>query len=316
MDLDYLDFEQPIAELEDKINALANLTDNINLAKELELLKKQNEQVTRKIFSQLSDWQIIQLARHPKRLYTLDYLPDIFENFVELHGDGMYADDLSIIGGLATLSGQAILFIGQQKGRTTQEKLTHNFGMPKPEGYRKACRLMKLAQKFSLPVITFVDTPGAYPGADAEERGQSEAIATNLKTMATLKTPIISVIIGEGGSGGALAISVADRVMMFEYSVYAVISPEGCASILYKDASKAHVAAGHLKLTSDHLKKYGLIDSVIPEPLGGVHRKPEEAKTLLKGALISELNSLKKLDLATLLARRQEKILNFGQFKN
>ncbi len=314
MNLNYLDFEQPLAQLDDKIEALASLENEADLSNELASLRKQSQQLLEKTFSNLDDWQITQLARHPKRLYTLDYLPEVFDNFIELHGDGVYGDDKAIIGGIAKLEDKPIMFIGQQKGRTTKEKITHNFGMPRPEGYRKALRLMRLAEKFKLPVITFIDTPGAYPGVGAEERGQSESIATNLQVMATLKTPIISVIIGEGGSGGALAIGVADTIMMFEYSIYSVISPEGCASILYKDASKAHLAAQHLKLTSQELQKCGLVDVVIKEPLGGIHRQPEQAKSLLKTKLSQQLSDLQAIELDTLVQNRVDKILNFGEF--
>lgn len=282
----------------------------------MKALKSKSSSLTKKIFSSLSDWQISQLARHPKRLYTLDYIDEVFEEFTELHGDRAYGDDHAIVGGIAKLDGQPVMFIGQQKGRSTQEKLKYNFGMPRPEGYRKALRLMKMAEKFNLPVITFIDTPGAYPGIGAEERGQSEAIAKNLFEMSTLATPIISVVIGEGGSGGALAIGVADTMMMFEYSIYSVISPEGCASILYKDASQANIAAESLKLTSEHLKKEGLIDVIINEPLGGNHRDPSEAQSLLKAALVQELNAIKKIATADLLSARQEKLLGFGQFKD
>ena len=315
MNLDYLDFEQPIADLEGKIQALCNIKDQADIAKEMEALKAKSNALTKKIFSSLSDWQISQLARHPNRLYTLDYLETVFDEFTELHGDRAYADDFAIIAGIAKLGGTPVMFIGQQKGRTTQEKIKHNFGMPRPEGYRKALRLMKMAEKFSLPIITFIDTPGAYPGIGAEERGQSEAIAKNLFEMSTLATPIISVVIGEGGSGGALAIGVADKIMMFEYSIYSVISPEGCASILYKDAAKANVAAESLKLTSTHLKKEGLIDDIIEEPLGGVHRNPEQAKQLLKDALIQQLNAVSKMNTDELLQARADKLLSFGKFK-
>ncbi len=313
MNLDYLDFEQPIADLESKIQALYNVKDKAGIVNELEALKTKSDALTKKIFSSLNDWQISQLARHPQRLYTLDYI-DIFDDFIELHGDRTYADDCAIIGGIAKLDGQALIFIGQQKGRSTKEKLKYNFGMPRPEGYRKALRLMKMAEKFSLPIITFIDTPGAYPGIGAEERGQSEAIAKNLFEMCVLATPIISVVIGEGGSGGALAIGVADVMMMFEYGIYSVISPEGCASILYKDATKASAAAESLKLTSTHLKKAGLIDEIISEPLGGIHRDPNAAKQLLKNALKQQLQAIKKPTIEQLLRARQEKLLNFGKF--
>jgi len=316
MNLDYLDFEQPIAELEDKIEALCNIKDKADIVQETQALKDKSSTLTKKIFSSLTDWQISQLARHPRRLYTLDYVDSVFEEFTELHGDRAYGDDHAIVGGIAKLDAQPVMFIGQQKGRSTQEKLKYNFGMPRPEGYRKALRLMKMAEKFNMPVITFIDTPGAYPGIGAEERGQSEAIAKNLFEMSTLATPIISVVIGEGGSGGALAIGVADTMMMFEYSIYSVISPEGCASILYKDASQANVAAESLKLTSAHLKKEGLIDVIINEPLGGNHRNPSEAQSLLKDALVQELNTIKKIPMQDLLLARQEKLLSFGQFKD
>ena len=315
MNLDYLDFEQPIADLEGKIAALCNIKDQADIVNEFEALKVKSGALTKRIFSSLSDWQVAQLARHPKRLYTLDYIDTVFEEFTELHGDRAYGDDHAIIGGIAKLDGQSVMFIGQQKGRSTKEKLKYNFGMPRPEGYRKALRLMKMAEKFNLPVITFIDTPGAYPGIGAEERGQSEAIAKNLFEMSTLATPIISVVIGEGGSGGALAIGVADIMMMFEYSIYSVISPEGCASILYKDVAKASVAAESLKLTSKHLKKEGLIDIIIDEPLGGIHRDPDKARKLLKNALKKQLQVVGKMTTDQLVQARAEKLLSFGKFK-
>jgi len=314
MNLNYLDFEQPIAELEDKIGALESVKDDADIAKEMDSLKFKSELLTKKIFSSLSDWQISQLARHPQRLYTLDYIENIFDEFTELHGDRAFANDHSLIGGIAKIDSFDFMFIGQQKGRSTKEKIFHNFGMTRPEGYRKALRLMKMAEKFSLPVISFIDTPGAYPGIGAEERGQSEAIARNLFEMSTLKTPIIAVIIGEGGSGGALAIGLSDITMMFEYSIYSVISPEGCASILYKDASKANIAAESLKMTSKHLKKNKLIDKVIPEPLGGIHRDPEKSCNFLKKALIKELKSLQDVSIEELLRDRHKKLLGFGRF--
>ncbi|BAS68309.1 acetyl-CoA carboxylase carboxyltransferase subunit alpha [Bathymodiolus septemdierum thioautotrophic gill symbiont] len=316
MNLNYLDFEQPIADLEGKIEALQSVKDKVDISEEIQALKDKSTSLTKKIFSSLSDWQIAQLARHPNRLYTLDYIDDVFDEFTELHGDRAFADDYAIIGGLAKLDGMPVMFIGQQKGRTTQDKIKHNFGMPRPEGYRKALRLMKMAEKFSLPIVTFIDTPGAYPGIGAEERGQSEAIARNLFEMSTLKSPIVSVVIGEGGSGGALAIGVSDRIMMFEYSIYSVISPEGCASILYKDAAKANIAAESLKLTSAHLKKEGLIDTIITEPLGGVHRDTESAKIILKAALKQQLNEITAIDIEQLVAQRAEKLLGFGKFKD
>ena len=314
MNLNYLDFEQPIAELEDKIDALESVKDDADIAKEMDSLKLKSELLTKKIFTSLSDWQISQLARHPQRLYTLDYIENIFDEFTELHGDRAFSNDHSLVGGIAKMDDFDFMFIGQQKGRSTKEKIFHNFGMTRPEGYRKALRLMKLAEKFSLPVISFIDTPGAYPGIGAEERGQSEAIARNLFEMSTLKTPIIAVVIGEGGSGGALAIGVSDITMMFEYSIYSVISPEGCASILYKDASKANIAAESLKMTSKHLKKNKLIDKVIPEPLGGIHRDPEKSCNFLKKALIKELKSLQDISIEELLRERHKKLLGFGRF--
>jgi acetyl-CoA carboxylase carboxyl transferase subunit alpha len=314
MNLDYLDFEQPIADLEGKIQALENVKDNPDIAPEIDALKAKSAALTEKIFSSLSDWQISQLARHPKRLYTLDYIDAIFDEFIELHGDRAFADDKAMIGGIAKIGNTSFMFIGQQKGRTTKEKLYHNFGMARPEGYRKALRLMKMAEKFSMPIVTFIDTPGAYPGIGAEERGQSEAIARNLYEMSTLKTPIISIIIGEGGSGGALAIGLSDITMMFEYSIYSVISPEGCASILYKDASKASIAAESLKLTSKHLKKNKLVEKIIPEPLGGVHRNPEQACELLKKAIEKQLKAVSEIPTDQLLRERHTKLLGFGRF--
>jgi acetyl-CoA carboxylase carboxyl transferase subunit alpha len=314
MNLNYLDFEQPIAELEDKIDALESVKDDADIAKEIDSLKLKSELLTKKIFTSLSDWQISQLARHPQRLYTLDYIESIFDEFIELHGDRAFSNDHSLVGGIAKMDDFDFMFIGQQKGRSTKEKIFHNFGMTRPEGYRKALRLMKLAEKFSLPIISFIDTPGAYPGIGAEERGQSEAIARNLFEMSTLKTPIIAVVIGEGGSGGALAIGVSDITMMFEYSIYSVISPEGCASILYKDVSKANIAAESLKMTSKHLKKNKLIDKVIPEPLGGIHRDPEKSCNFLKKALIKELKSLQDISIEELLRERHKKLLGFGRF--
>ena len=314
MNLNYLDFEQPIAELEDKIEALESVKDDADIAKEMDSLKLKSELLTKKIFASLSDWQISQLARHPQRLYTLDYIENIFDEFTELHGDRMFSNDHSLIGGIAKIDEFNFMFIGQQKGRSTKEKIFHNFGMTRPEGYRKALRLMKLAEKFSLPIISFIDTPGAYPGIGAEERGQSEAIARNLFEMSTLKTPIIATVIGEGGSGGALAIGLSDITMMFTYSIYSVISPEGCASILYKDASKANIAAESLKMTSKHLKKNKLIDKIIPEPLGGIHRDPEKSCNFLKKALIKELKSIQGVSIEELLRERHKKLLGFGRF--
>lgn len=315
MNLDYLDFEQPIAELEEKIKALKNVEDKANIFTEIESLQNKNKEMTAKIFSSLSDWQISQIARHPRRLYTLDYIDNIFDEFIELHGDRSFADDKAIIGGIAKMNKQSFIFIGQQKGRSTNEKLKHNFGMAKPEGYRKALRLMKMAEKFALPVITFIDTPGAYPGIGAEERGQSEAIARNLYEMSDLKTPIISVVIGEGGSGGALAIGLCDILMMFEYSIYSVISPEGCASILYKDTKKTKIAAESLKMTSRYLKKQKLVDKIISEPLGGVHRDPNKACTFLKKELNKALIEISAKPINEIIKERHNKLLSFGKFK-
>jgi len=276
MDLKFLEFEQPIAELEAKIDELRYVGEDseININEEVSRLKSKSESLTRSIFSKLSAWQIAQVARHPMRPYTADYLRQIVPDFQELHGDRMYADDPAIIGGIGRLDGRPVMFIGHQKGRDTKERVRRNYGMPKPEGYRKAQRLMKMAQKFSLPIVTFIDTPGAYPGLGAEERGQSEAIAYSLFLMAKLRTPIISVVIGEGGSGGALAIGVCDRLLMLQYGIYSVISPEGCASILWKSADKAEEAAEAMRITASSLSGFGLVDEVLPEPLGGAHRDP------------------------------------------
>ena len=310
----YLDFEQPIAELEEKIKSLQSVKDKFDIKKEMESLQAKSNALIKKTFSSLSAWQIVQLARHPQRPHTIDYIDSVFDEFVELRGDRTYADDAAIVGGMAKLDNISLIFIGQQKGRTTKEKIKYNFGMPRPEGYRKALRLMKIAEKFSMPIITFIDTPGAYHGVDAEQRGQSEAIANNLFHMTTLKTPIITVIIGEGGSGGALAIGVADRLIMFEYSVYSVISPEGCASILYKDVGKANIAAEALKLTSACLKKEGLIDVIINEPLGGIHRNVDDAYKLVKDILKKELQTISTIAINKLVKARETKILSFGKF--
>ena len=312
MNLDYLDFEQPIADLEGKIQALSNINDKVNVAKEMETLKSKSNALTKKIFSSLSDWQISQLARHPKRLSTLDYIDSVFDEFTELHGDRAFADDHAIVGGLAKLDGQPVMFIGQQKGNSTREKLLHNFGMPRPEGYRKALRLMKLAEKFSVPIITFIDTPGAYPGIGAEERGQSEAIARNLYEMSTLETPIISVVIGEGGSGGALAIGVADIMIMFEYSIYSVISPEGCANIIWKDTEHAAQAAEAMGVTSTTLQELGIVDATIEEPLGGAHRDPDLMAQRIKDHLLTQLDILQGLPQEDLLAKRFQRLMSYG----
>ncbi len=317
MDLKFLDFEQPVAELEAKIDELRFVGDDseINISDEIARLKAKSDALTRSIFSDLSAWQVAQLARHPLRPYTLDYVNAMSPGFQQLHGDRMYADDLAIVGGLGRLDGKPVMFIGHQKGRNTKSRVLRNYGMSKPEGYRKALRLMRMAERFRLPVVTLIDTPGAYPGIGAEERGQSEAIARNLFAMSGLKTPIVSVVIGEGGSGGALAIGVADRVLMLEYSVYAVISPEGCASILWKSADKAEIAAEVMGITADRLLKLGLVDEVVPEPLGSAHRDPEAMFQTLQNALVSHLRELEALDTKELLRRRVTRLESFGQFK-
>ena len=317
MDLKFLDFEQPIAELEAKIDELRFVGDDseINISDEIERLKAKSEALTRSIFASLNAWQVAQLARHPLRPYTLDYLEVISPDFQELHGDRMYAEDPAIVGGLGRLDGKPVMFIGHQKGRDTKSRVRRNYGMPKPEGYRKALRLMQLAEKFRLPVITLIDTPGAYPGVDAEERGQSEAIARNLFEMARLKTPVVSVVIGEGGSGGALAIGVADRMIMLEYSIYSVISPEGCASILWKSADKAETAAEAMGITAPRLQELGLLDEVLREPLGGAHRDPKAMAEALRSALIASLRELEVLDLNELLRQRGARLQSFGRFR-
>jgi len=318
MDLKFLDFEQPIADLEAKIDELRFVGDDseVNISDEISRLKSKSEALTRSIFSDLSAWQIAQLARHPLRPYTLDYINAISPSFQELHGDRMYADDLAIVGGLGRLDGKPVMFIGHQKGRNTKSRVLRNYGMTKPEGYRKALRLMHMAERFRVPVVTFIDTPGAYPGIGAEERGQSEAIARNLFAMSRLKTPIVSTVTGEGGSGGALAIGVADRVLMLEYSVYSVISPEGCASILWKSVDKAEVAAEAMGITAERLLKLGLVDEVVPEPLGSAHRDPEAMFQTLQNALVSHLRELEALDTNELLSRRAARLESFGQFKD
>jgi acetyl-CoA carboxylase carboxyl transferase subunit alpha len=317
MDLKFLDFEQPIAELEAKIDELRYVGDDseINISEEITRLKSKSQALTKSIFAKLSAWQIAQVARHPMRPYTADYLTLIAPDFQELHGDRMYADDPAIIGGIGRLDGRPVMFIGHQKGRDTKERVRRNYGMPKPEGYRKAQRLMAMAEKFSLPIVTFIDTPGAYPGVGAEERGQSEAIASSLFLMARLRTPIISVVIGEGGSGGALAIGVGDRLLMLQYSVYSVISPEGCASILWKSADKAEEAAEAMRITAGSLNEFGLVDEVLQEPLGAAHRDPGSTAEIIRNALEKHLADLDKLDMDQLLERRQRRIAGFGQFK-
>jgi len=317
MNSNYLDFEQPIAELQAKIDELRNVgSDNaINLDEEIQRLQVKMRQKIKGIFKDLTPWQISQLSRHPLRPYTLDYIEKIFDDFHELHGDRAFADDHAIVGGLARFRGKAIMFIGQQKGRDTKAKVFRNFGMPRPEGYRKALRLMNMAARFHLPLITFIDTPGAYPGVGAEERGQSEAIAKNLQVMSRLPVPVICTIIGEGGSGGALAIGVGDRVNILEYSTYSVISPEGCASILWKDAANAEEAATALGVTSDRLKALGLVDEVIPEPLGGAHKEPEEVAKRIADCLEKQLSELEKKTTEQLLDDRFQRLLAFGEFQ-
>lgn len=316
MNTDYLDFEQPLAELEAKINELQNVSDDnsMDIDEEIQRLKGKLKSKTESIFSNLSDWQITQLARHPKRPYTLDYIDMIFTDFQELHGDRAFADDSAIVGGLAKLDGQSVMIIGHQKGRNTKSKIKRNFGMPRPEGYRKALRLMRMAEQFNLPILTFIDTPGAYPGIGAEERGQSEAIAKNLEVMSHLKVPIICTVIGEGGSGGALAIGVGDVNLMLEYSTYSVISPEGCASILWRSAEKAQDAAEALSITSSKLKELGLIDEVIDEPLGSAYRDTEYVSQQLKQSITTHLSRLKELESDDLIQKRYEKQMSYGAF--
>lgn len=317
MNLNFLDFEQPIAELEAKIEELRFVgSDNeINISEEISRLQNKSRELTESIFSNLQSAQISQLARHPQRPYMLDFMDRIFTDFEELHGDRALADDQAIVGGMARIDGRPVMVIGQQKGRDTKEKLKRNFGMPRPEGYRKAKRLMEMAERFKLPVLTFIDTPGAYPGIDAEERGQSEAIARNLFIMSDLKTPIISTVIGEGGSGGALAIGVCDRLMMFEYSTYSVISPEGCASILWKSAEHAAEAAEAMGLTAPRLFELGLVDHVINEPLGGAHRDVDNTAERLKNALLDSLDKLDAIPLDKLLDQRYTRLMQYGNFR-
>jgi len=311
-----LDFEQPIVDLEAKIEELRRVESagELDLQSEIEKLELKSQKLTREIFSSLSAWQITQLARHPARPHSLDYIPRIFSDFQELSGDRMFGDDRAIVAGLARLGGNGVVVVGHQKGRDTREKVRRNFGMPRPEGYRKAQRIMKLAARFGLPVITLIDTPGAYPGIGAEERGQSEAIARSIALMADLPVPIISVVIGEGGSGGALAIGVCDRLVMLEYATYSVISPEGCAAILWKSAQKAQVAAEAMKLTSSGLKTNKLVDDIVSEPLGGAHRDPLKTAEDLKGSIIRHLAELKQLEIEEMLAQRYTRLQEFGQF--
>ncbi|WP_127959691.1 acetyl-CoA carboxylase carboxyl transferase subunit alpha [Serratia microhaemolytica] len=317
MSLNFLDFEQPIAELEAKIDSLTAVSRqdeklDINLDEEVQRLRQKSVELTKKIFSDLGAWQIAQLARHPRRPYTLDYIEHVFTDFEELAGDRAYADDKAIVGGIARLDGRPVMIIGHQKGRETKEKIRRNFGMPAPEGYRKALRLMEMAARFNMPLITFIDTPGAYPGVGAEERGQSEAIARNLREMSRLNIPVICTVIGEGGSGGALAIGVGDKVNMLQYSTYSVISPEGCASILWKSADKAPIAAEAMGITAARLKELQLIDSVIPEPLGSAHRDVITMAASLKAQLLADLAELDTLSREELLARRYQRLMSYG----
>jgi len=313
----FLDFEQPIAELEAKIEELRFVQDDsaLDISEDIARLQKKSHALTKEIYGKLNAWQIAQVARHPQRPYTLDYVNTIFTGFEELHGDRVFADDTAIVGGLARFNGETCVVIGQQKGRDTKEKIFRNFGMPKPEGYRKALRLMRLAERFGVPVFTFVDTPGAYPGVGAEERGQSEAIGRNLYAMAELKAPIICTVIGEGGSGGALAIAIGDAMMMLQYSTYSVISPEGCASILWKSADYAAEAAETLGITATRLKALGLIDKIVGEPLGGAHRDYDATMQAVKKALQDSWRQLKDIPLDKLLETRFEKLIGYGKFK-
>jgi acetyl-CoA carboxylase carboxyl transferase subunit alpha len=316
MAMNFLDFEQPIAELEAKIDELKFVSSDaeVNIGEEIARLRAKSRQLTTSIFSNLTQWQIAQLARHPQRPYTLDYVSAIFTDFQELHGDRMYADDHAIVGGVARLEGKPVMIIGQQKGRDTKERVRRNYGMPKPEGYRKALRLMKMAERFQIPLITFVDTPGAYPGVGAEERGVSESIARNLFEMATLHTPIVTLVIGEGGSGGALAISVADRLMMLQYSIYSVITPEGCAAILWRSGDKKELAAEAMGLSAERIARLGVVDEVIKEPLGGAHRDPQAMADSVKEALLRRLGELQTLPIEQVLKARQERLRAYGVY--
>ena len=315
--LDYLDFEQPIAELQEKIEELRFVADGseVNLNEEITKLEGKRRSLTEQIFGKLSTWQVAQMARHPLRPYTEDYINGMFTDFVELHGDRAYADDRAIIGGTARLGGQSVMVIGHQKGRDTKEKIHRNFGMPRPEGYRKALRLMKLAERFNMPVLTFIDTPGAYPGIGAEERNQSEAIARNLFEMARRRVPILCTVVGEGGSGGALAVGVGDHLMMLQYSIYSVISPEGCASILWKSAERAEDAAEAMKVGSEDLHRLKLVDEVLEEPLGGAHRDPKQLMEQMRERLLSNMSRLKHMSVDELLETRYKRWMAFGDFK-
>lgn len=316
MNMNFLDFERPIAELEAKIEELRHVGNDsdVNLSEEIATLQGKSQKLTQEIFGKLNAWQVSQMARHPQRPYTMDYINRIITDFEELHGDRHFSDDPAIIGGIGRLDGRPVMVLGQQKGRDTKEKIHRNFGMPRPEGYRKALRLMEMAERFKMPIITFIDTPGAYPGIDAEERNQSEAIAKNLEIMSRLKVPVICTVIGEGGSGGALAIGVGDCVMMLQYSTYSVISPEGCATILWKSAERASDAAEAMGITSERLKELGLIDEIIPEPLGGAHRDLDVMADNLKQALLSNLSALENMSEEQLLATRYERLMSLGNF--
>ncbi len=316
MNLNFLDFEQPIAELEAKIEELklVGSEGGVNISDEIARLQKKSTKLTESIFSSLTSWQISRLSRHPQRPYTLDYIERIFDHFHELHGDRMFGDDHAIVGGLARLGARSVVVVGHQKGRDTNEKVFRNFGMPRPEGYRKALRLMRMAEKFGMPVVALIDTPGAYPGVGAEERGQSEAIARNLFVMAELSIPVVAVVIGEGGSGGALAIGVSDRLLMLEFATYSVISPEGCASILWKSADKAADAAEAMGMTSKKLHQLGLIDEIISEPLGGAHRNPEAISEILKSAVVRNLDILCSKPVEELLEERQSRLMQYGNY--
>jgi acetyl-CoA carboxylase carboxyl transferase subunit alpha len=314
MNPNYLDFEQPIAELQAKIEELRLVGNDsqVNLNDEIGRLEEKSRKLTESIFKDLTAWQVSQLSRHPQRPYTLDYLEHVFTDFDELHGDRHFADDAALVGGVARLNDKPVMVIGHQKGRDVKEKVRRNFGMPRPEGYRKACRLMEMAERFKMPILTFIDTPGAYPGIDAEERGQSEAIAHNLAVMSRLKTPIVSTVVGEGGSGGALAIGVCDELSMLQYSTYSVISPEGCASILWKSAEKASEAAQAMGITAERLKELGFVDTLIPEPLGGAHRKPMASAERIRTALSESLERLGSMDTDELLERRYQRLMSYG----
>ncbi|MDE0459360.1 MAG: acetyl-CoA carboxylase carboxyltransferase subunit alpha [Chromatiales bacterium] len=318
MSVNFLDFERPIADLEEKIEELRHVDSDpgVNIGEEIDRLRSKSEALTRSIFGKLTPWQVARLARHPRRPYTLDYLSRAFTEFTELHGDRYFADDGAIVGGVARLDGHPVVVVGHQKGRTTKENIGRSFGMPRPEGYRKALRLFRMAERFRTPVVTFIDTPGAYPGVGAEERGQSEAIARNLHVLSTLDVPVLCTVIGEGGSGGALAIGVADRVVMLQYGTYSVISPEGCASILWKSADRAADAAKAMGITSDRLMELGLIDRIVTEPLGGAHRDPDTMAESLQAVLVEELEALVGMDVEVLKRRRYQRLMSYGRFRD